>query len=170
MVDVGTLEIVPVHDVWEGWSSVLLAKARSEFVPEFKRAEWKLSASFELYRRVKLLAVWCPFYKTSSIIKVPHDSVRWQLKSPAYRSLYRDGWPGNNDALLIVRRVGGGFYTLMIMQSWPGVMGGTTTNIIWNDWQGSLTNKIENDWRGAWLFEIWSLIDGIWNRLKRLQF
>ena len=42
--------------------------------------------------------------------------------------------------------------------------------IIWNDWQGSLTNKSENDWKGgAWLFEIWSLIDGIWNRLlKRL--
>ena len=33
-----------------------LAKARSGFVPEFQRAEWKLSGSFALYRRVRLLA------------------------------------------------------------------------------------------------------------------
>ena len=40
----------------DGWSSVLLAKARSGFVPEFQRAEWRLSGSFGFYRRVRLLA------------------------------------------------------------------------------------------------------------------
>ena len=38
--------------VENGWSSVVLAKARSGFnVPEVQRTEWKLSGSFRLYKR-----------------------------------------------------------------------------------------------------------------------
>ena len=51
--DLGNFSSTP--RVGDSWTSVLLAKAKSELVPEFQRAEWKLSCSFGLYRRVKLL-------------------------------------------------------------------------------------------------------------------
>ena len=100
--------------VGDGWSSVLLAKARFVFVSAFQQAEWKLSDSFGLYRRVRLLADAHCTRQGPSLLDLEWPLSVWcQLKSPPYMQ----GWlTTGNDAL--VRRVGGGLYTLMMVTSW----------------------------------------------------
>ena len=105
MVDVGDFRYFSnTQRVENGSSSVLLVKARSRFVPEFQRAEWRLSGSLGLYRNIRLLADAHHTRQVPSILDLEKPNSMWrQLKSPAYVQ----GWLNTgNDALISC--VGGG--------------------------------------------------------------
>ena len=95
-----------------------------------------------------------PLFQSRMLASSPY-STRVVIHAPTF---YTD----SNTKLLLLSDNDQAIYIEIV----PRVLEGTITNIIWNDWKGSLIYTIENDWCGSpWLIEIWSLIDGIWNWL-----